>query len=1004
MQLKSRNLVFLAIVLAMLIHGALLPYTYGQTYDAYIHMFFADHYHRQWFDPWETRWYTGFTVTAYPPGSHQTVALLMNFLDMRAAFVLVMIGSVTLLTIGTYRFSRIWVHKEAASIAALLVVFSTSISQTIHIFGQLPTIFSIALFLNAMPHITAWIEKGGMRELVLALAFTAGATSAHHVTPLFGTIFFVAPLGLAAWMSHYTSGEPKGKLLKLNRAEILRFATAPARGVLLGVLMLCLIVAIVFPYWHWSITDPITQVNIPHGSRENFLEKSNLGIMFFVIPWGLLIAAIPYVIYKTGRSSLWPLGIAVLFAFLLGTGGTTPLPKLILGPAFGILTLDRFTFWSTLLIMPFAGLLVHSMVYGRVGEQLIAAFGLFGTRFMVICAFAVYAILPIAVALLPSVRPTQPEFVDPAPIVKFMDEDGHNKWRYMTLGLGDQFAYHSALINAEAVDGNYHSARRLPALTNYAVERLENSKYAGVPGLASLNQFMTNADKFHLKYIFSNDEYYDPLLHYTGWNPVTRLQNGMMVWEKSNIPPLPDIRPRRDLPRYQVLMWGIMPLTALSIASLAFIFLTMRGELLSKHASGFFQDRTEPFTPSSIGIFLCRVVPISGFIVSVGFLVSLMSQANANNPEDIVQQYYGHLDFREYRQAYNLLQTELDFDEYLREQGLKGGLLPSYGKLVDVTIANRSNKQIVTDLKYLTALGYKTVRKTHDFVQTKAGETRLIYERPKVEYMKNITIQQTHESFLDQSARNVISPETDAVQKLQSPNIQASDAYMYERDGRVFVAGFLRNQSPFPACIKLEAVAIDADENRMIDQNMGRLGAHRLLPGQTSPYLVMFEGFLKIGDADFNAAYDPDSYSVPEFKAPPIKADISVQSDICTAEIYTGLAFSKFNLTEDVLTLRVSNKGTKSVNTLQLKLSIEASDGEGFHVIPFYIQENLNPGEYRDVEITLPDIERQILARINQVSINGLRKNTSLENTPIIKDASRTLSIHYDAMTYDRLQ
>jgi len=51
---------------------------------------------------------------------------------------------------------------------------------------------------------------------------------------------------------------------------------------------------------------------------------------------------------------------------------------------------------------------------------------------------------------------------------------------------------------------------------NYAVERLENSKYAGVPGLASLNQFLTNAEKFHLKYVFSNDEFYDPVLHYTG--------------------------------------------------------------------------------------------------------------------------------------------------------------------------------------------------------------------------------------------------------------------------------------------------------------------------------------------------------------------------------------------------------------------------------------------------------------------------------------------------------
>ena len=196
MPLKTRNLVFLAIVLALLFHGALLPYTYGQTYDAYIHMFFADHYHRNWFDPWETRWYTGFTVTAYPPGTHQLMALLMNFMDMRAAYVILMCVSVTLLTIGMYRFSRIWVSRQASSFAALLVVFSSSISQTLHVFGQLPTILSIALFLNALPHISGWIKhgfttRGSRRDLLLALAFPQGRLrliTSHHYLELFSLL------------------------------------------------------------------------------------------------------------------------------------------------------------------------------------------------------------------------------------------------------------------------------------------------------------------------------------------------------------------------------------------------------------------------------------------------------------------------------------------------------------------------------------------------------------------------------------------------------------------------------------------------------------------------------------------------------------------------------------------------------------------------------------------------------------------------------------------------
>jgi len=160
-------------------HGALLPFTYGQTYDSYIHMFFGNHYLTSWFDPWETRWYTGFTVTAYPPGSHQALGVLMRFMDMRIAFIVLQLLAIGFLIVGVFRFSRLWVNDKAASYAAMLCAFSTSISETLHIFGQLPTLLSIALFLNAIPHISSWIEHGRKRDFILGLFLTAATTSVH---------------------------------------------------------------------------------------------------------------------------------------------------------------------------------------------------------------------------------------------------------------------------------------------------------------------------------------------------------------------------------------------------------------------------------------------------------------------------------------------------------------------------------------------------------------------------------------------------------------------------------------------------------------------------------------------------------------------------------------------------------------------------------------------------------------------------------------------------------
>ena len=101
-------------------------------------------------------------------------------------------------------------------------------------------------------------------------------------------------------------------------------------------------------------------------------------------------------------------------------------------------------------------------------------------------------------------RPSQPQKINMLPIVNFLSQDMHDHWRYLPLGFGDQMAWLSAQTNAMTVDGNYHSARRLPELTTRPIERLENSKFRGVQGIGSLQQFLTVPEKYNLKYIFSN--------------------------------------------------------------------------------------------------------------------------------------------------------------------------------------------------------------------------------------------------------------------------------------------------------------------------------------------------------------------------------------------------------------------------------------------------------------------------------------------------------------------
>ena len=75
----------LAVLFSCLFHGALiLAARYRLSYDAYVHMFFGDHYRMHWWSLWDGRWYTGFSVTSYPPLVHQLIGGLSYLVGIDA--------------------------------------------------------------------------------------------------------------------------------------------------------------------------------------------------------------------------------------------------------------------------------------------------------------------------------------------------------------------------------------------------------------------------------------------------------------------------------------------------------------------------------------------------------------------------------------------------------------------------------------------------------------------------------------------------------------------------------------------------------------------------------------------------------------------------------------------------------------------------------------------------------------------------------------------------------
>jgi len=539
------------ILLAIAVHGPLLVMQLPATtsYDANFHIFFASHYAQHWFDPWNEKWFTGFSQTTYPPLTHQAIALLSHVVGLTEAFMLVQLLAVVLLAIAAYRFARLWVDEGAASYAGVLAIFAGTVSFLVYSAGQLPTMMSAPLYFLALPYFYLWSLRGGWRSLLKGVALTLAAASAHHVTLIFGSVLFGAPVLALAWYD----GRQQGRATSPIIGRALVFAAISAVGV--GLVLL--------PYWIAIIRHPIEQMPIPHASRSNFLMNWTYGMNYFIVPYGALILALPYIVMRGASSPrLRFLLFAFWMTFLIALGGTTPLPRWIFGRAFEILTYERFTLWATVLALPFVGLLATHLI-DRWRRP--AAIGVFSAAIAsMLLAFGWLAWSPF--------RSSGSLNVDS--VVAFLNRDGHDQYRYLTLGFGNALPKVSTYANAGSVDGEYNSARLLPEMTRYGAAQLTNAKFFGASGMESLRAMLRHANHYGLKFVFVHDPFYEPLLTFAGWRQVEAFDSGTItVWSKDDAPPARQI-PSDSVPApWESLLWGLLPIGSGVLAVLFLILL-----------------------------------------------------------------------------------------------------------------------------------------------------------------------------------------------------------------------------------------------------------------------------------------------------------------------------------------------------------------------------------------------------------------------------------------------
>jgi hypothetical protein len=507
-----------------------------KSYDTNFHIFFASHYVHHWFDPWNLKWFAGFSQTTYPPLPQQWVAILSWILGLNMAYMAVQFIAILLLAVGVYRFSRLWVDPRAASFAALASVFLGSESFLVYSAGQLSTTVAAPIYLNALPFVFDWLRYGKWRSFLKASVLLVAAAAAHHVTLIFGSMFFALPV-IALVLLDDKDGEKTSWQALVVRITTITFIVA------------VVIAVVLLPFWIGLIRYPVTQTPIPHPSRANFILSPQWGLNYFVVPYGALILALPFIIIRgSAVVRLRPLLLGFWLAFLVGLGGTTPVGHVLFGRAFEVLTFERFSYWATLIALPIVGLIVTELV------------DRFRMRAVIPLALLAASTCSLAVAW-STFRPADAANFNVEPVAQWLNRDGHDKYRYITLGFGNKLSRLAMMTDANSVDGESNSSRMLPELTQFGGAALTSSKYFAKPGLDSLRAMLNHADRYGLKWVIVRDSYYDPLLYFAGWRQVDQLDDKTItIWSKDGVPPATAMNLAQIPPHWQGILWGTLPI------------------------------------------------------------------------------------------------------------------------------------------------------------------------------------------------------------------------------------------------------------------------------------------------------------------------------------------------------------------------------------------------------------------------------------------------------------
>jgi hypothetical protein len=518
--------------LAILFNTALILFQpWFRGWDAWTHIFLADHFRNDWFGLWDSRWYNGFDVASYPPLAHQLIAIF-GWFNIELGYAILNLVFMTAFPIVVYYFVETIYQEKVAIASALLATFLPSLYFHVYGAGQFTTLVAAVFALASGTAFRRYLEQPSWKWWALSVLFGALTVQAHLIS-----ILFLIPL------------------LAISIAEKRRLS-----GFTVFLAIGALLLLTIFPTIQFILRAP-AQVEIPDINRYDLLYQLSL----LGSDLNVLLVTLPLIGLVMRRKDLLWVGLFV-FYIVLGFGLNTPLPYLVLGGFAKWMVYDRFFLWASIILLFITA----------------KAIALAPRRLLAILLVALLVISTANTFVYYSQR-VQPGPIPIVPLANFLNSQEHWRWRYLTLGFGSQMAEIPILApKAVTPDGNYPTARSASGsaqyLTNSGIGSIDSAKYY-TNGAAVLEQVLSN-ESLGVKFVFVGQDgrVFDPLLEKYGFRPVEEPSSNQSatIWVREGTP----IPPPLNLPSQTDFLWGTG-----SIATLVIALILLSSIVISKGVS-----------------------------------------------------------------------------------------------------------------------------------------------------------------------------------------------------------------------------------------------------------------------------------------------------------------------------------------------------------------------------------------------------------------------------------